>query len=141
MDLSDNALQELFTLRFLLAALGVTVVMLCAGRVKINRGQQINETKVWDRFGSVFVLAAGVGLALIPGVAPPEMELGLRVVWGGVAGLASTYVRDLFKPWFLRGLEAKLPAANAQPGPSQPPLPPMTPEGPGSSSPTDEKAA
>jgi hypothetical protein len=100
--------DQIITYHLALAAVACTAIMLFVGRIPVGRAAQLNETKLWARAGTLFVLALGVGVALIPGVAP-DGAIGQKILWGCVVALCAAFSRSILKPFGLERLEAKIP--------------------------------
>lgn len=130
--------EQLVTYQLAVAAVAIMAIMLFIGRIPVGRSAQLNETKLWARAGTLFVLALGVGAALIPGVAP-EGTIGQKILWGCVVALVAAFSRSILKPFGLSRLEAKLPSPAGLPAvqdggrvepPAAPPAePPPPPDG------------
>jgi hypothetical protein len=88
-------------------ALGLTAIMLLVGRVKLSKTKQINQTKVWQWFGTLIVLVAGVGVALIPGLTPDESTLGQKILFGAIAAAFASTGRDGLKAPLFNRLEGR----------------------------------
>ena len=85
-------------------ALGITAIMLLVGRVQISETKLLNQTKPWQWFGTLIVLALGIGGALIITL-PSEPTVWQRVMFGVIAAAFASTGRSILKEPLFKKLE------------------------------------
>lgn len=103
--------ESIFTHEMAILALAVTSVMIIVGRVKLGGDKardRLNRTWWWQRFGTLFALALGVGLALLfRGFDTEAKPLGESVLFGIIAAAFATVGRNALKDNLFKVLEDK----------------------------------
>jgi len=109
--MEESIFSTIVTKEMAMLAAGAIAVMLIIGRIPLKAGRRIlNETKVWQDWGSFILVAVCLAGAFAPGVSKiPYSDWGSIVTFGLVSSMVAHLGRKLLAPIILRRLEGKLP--------------------------------